>query len=115
MALRLCTTVESLYSQVRNIFPHISLRDLPCHRTKKILLLHQVSLKLWSVVVCHDFITDLALSLSASLIYVVKKLCEFSQINVFHEKFPSKFHVFCFACQFDIVHNTLIEMVLVLG
>ena len=38
------------YSQVRNIFPHISLRDLPCHRTKKILFLHQVFLKLWSVV-----------------------------------------------------------------
>ena len=38
------------YSQVRNIFPHISLRDLPCHRTMKILFLHQVFLKLWSVV-----------------------------------------------------------------
>ena len=27
--------VESFYLQVRNIFPHISLRDLPCHRTMK--------------------------------------------------------------------------------
>ena len=31
---------------VRNIFPRISSRDLPCRRTKKILFLHQVSLKL---------------------------------------------------------------------
>ena len=36
--------------QVRIIFPHISLRDLPCHKNKKTLFLHQVSLKLWSVV-----------------------------------------------------------------
>ena len=36
--------------QVRTIFPHMSLRDLPCHETKKILFLHQVTLKLWSVV-----------------------------------------------------------------
>ena len=50
MALRLCIIVESLYLQVRNIFPHISSRDLPCHRTKKTWFLHQVSLKLWSVV-----------------------------------------------------------------
>ena len=42
--------VGSCHSQVRDIFPHITSRDLPCHRTKKILLLHQVSHKLWSVV-----------------------------------------------------------------
>ena len=42
--------VESSYSQVRIIFSHISSRDLPYHRTKKMLFLHQVSLKLWSVV-----------------------------------------------------------------
>ena len=27
--------VESFYWQVRNIFPHISSHDLPCHRTMK--------------------------------------------------------------------------------
>ena len=48
--LRRWKFVESFYLQVRSIFPHISLRDLPCHRTKKILFLHQVSLKLWAVV-----------------------------------------------------------------
>ena len=42
--------VESFYLQVRNVFPPISLRDLPCHRTKKMLFLHQISIKLWSVV-----------------------------------------------------------------
>ena len=47
MMFRFCLIVELFYSQVRNIFPHISLRDLPCHETKKILFLHQVSLKLW--------------------------------------------------------------------
>ena len=50
MALRLCIIVESFYLQVRNFFPHISLRDLSGNRTKKILFLHQVSLKLWPVV-----------------------------------------------------------------
>ena len=37
-----CIICESFYSKVRNIFPRISLRDLPCHRTWKILFLHQV-------------------------------------------------------------------------
>ena len=50
MVLRLCKIVESFFSQVRNIYPHISLHDLPCHRTKKMLFLQQVSLKLWLVV-----------------------------------------------------------------
>ena len=36
-------------------------------------------------VVCHNIITDLTLSLSATQIYMVKKWCWFSQINVFHE------------------------------
>ena len=49
MALRLCVIVESFYSQVRNIFPHISLRNVPCHETK-ILCVHQVLLKLSSVI-----------------------------------------------------------------
>ena len=35
MALRLCFIVESFYSQVRNILPHISLHDLPCRKTMK--------------------------------------------------------------------------------
>ena len=38
MELQLCFIVESFYSQVRNIFPHISLRDLPRHRTKRIFI-----------------------------------------------------------------------------
>ena len=36
MALRLRIIVESFYLEIRNIFPHISFRDLPCHSTKKI-------------------------------------------------------------------------------
>ena len=39
MELRLCIIVASFYLQVSNIFPHISSRDLPCHRT---MILHQV-------------------------------------------------------------------------
>ena len=50
MELRLGTIAQLFYSQVRNVFPHISLHDLPWHRTKKILFLHQVSLMLRSVV-----------------------------------------------------------------
>ena len=50
MELRLCITAKLFYSQVRNIFQRISLHDLPCRGTKKILFLHQVSLKPWSTV-----------------------------------------------------------------
>ena len=39
-------TCPVVLSQVRSIFPRISVRDLPCHRTKKMLFLHPVSLKL---------------------------------------------------------------------
>ena len=43
MELRLCKTVELFCSSVRNIAPHISLHDLPHHRTMK-KCLRQVSL-----------------------------------------------------------------------
>ena len=43
MALRLCVIAQLFYWQVRSIFPRISLRDLPCQRTKKISFRHQVS------------------------------------------------------------------------
>ena len=43
-------TVDNSCCDFVKIFPHISLRNLPCHKTKKILFVHQVSLKLWSVV-----------------------------------------------------------------
>ena len=43
MALRLCFIAQLFYWQVRNIFPRISSRDLPCHRTMKISFRHQVS------------------------------------------------------------------------
>ena len=42
LVLRLCFIVESFYLQVRNAFPHISSRALPCHRTKKILFLWEL-------------------------------------------------------------------------
>ena len=42
--------VEWFYPQVRNIFPHVSLRDLTRYRTKNISFRHQMSLKLWQVV-----------------------------------------------------------------
>ena len=43
MASGLYIIAQLFYSQVRNIFQHISLRDLPRHRTKKISFRHQVS------------------------------------------------------------------------
>ena len=43
MASRLWTIARLFYSQVRNIFPRISLHDLPYHRTMKISFRHQVS------------------------------------------------------------------------
>ena len=43
MASRLFTTAQSIYLQIRNIFPHISLIDLPHHWTMKISFRHQVS------------------------------------------------------------------------
>ena len=120
MVLWLCIIVASFYSKVRDIFPHISLRDLPCRKTKKIWLLHQVSVKLWSVVfpgpqqkilasnTTLQFVT-MALLIVHSLwvktqIYGVEEWGWFFQINVFHQNTPSRFHVFCFACHFDIFH-----------
>ena len=43
MAARLYFIAQSFYAQVRNIFPHISLHDLPCDGTMKISFRHQVS------------------------------------------------------------------------
>ena len=114
--LRLCTIVELICLQVRNICPHISLHDLPYHRTKMKCLLrffwirqffHSSSwhpgFKQISVLV-HNILADLTLSLSATQIYMVKKWCLVLPVNVFHENFPSRFYVFYLACQFDIVH-----------
>ena len=77
MALRLCIIVESFCSQVRNIFPHMSLRDLPCHRTKRYCFCIRIP---WNSdrqfffgssrnlgfehisVICHNILADLTFS-----------------------------------------------------
>ena len=74
MVLRLCFTVESSNSQVRNIFPHIALHELP--------------------IFCHSVITCCTFSLSTSQTYVVQKRCWFLQINAFHRNFPSRAQFF---------------------
>ena len=117
-----CDFVWLLSSFIRKFaisFPHICLRDLPCHRTKKTLFLHQVSLMLWSVVILRlqeespgfqhisQFATNsllILLCLSATQVNMVEEWCWFSQINVFQENLPSRFYVFCLVCQFHIVH-----------
>ena len=97
MASRLCLIVASFYSPVRNIFPRISLHDLPCHRTMKISFRHQVSAWLVFLVIfpspgrnpcfehtsaiIHNILAKLTFSLSAIQINMVKKSCWFSQIN----------------------------------
>ena len=54
MSLRLCVQLLSSFSWlVRIIFPRISLHDLPCHGTKKILCSRQVSLRLQVLVIFH--------------------------------------------------------------
>ena len=104
--------VESFYSPVRNIFPRISLHDLPCHRTMKRQCMSQVSLELLFLVIFHssgsnprfehssviirNILANLTFSLSATQINMVKKWCWFSQVNDFHEYFPHRIYVLFF-------------------
>ena len=116
MVLRLCIVVELFCSPVHNIVPRTSLHDIPYHRTMR-KCLRQVfqnkiafcsssrdfGFKHIPVIVCNIF-ACLTFSLSATQINIVKEWCWFSQINVFHENFPSRLYVFCLAHQFGIVH-----------
>ena len=58
--------------QVRNTFPHISSRDLPCHKTKKILFLHQVfpEAQVGSFSLAPAEILDSNISLSFATIFI---------------------------------------------
>ena len=122
MALRLCVIVELFYSPVRNIFPRISLHDLTCmsqdHEETDsasgfslcplfLVIFNSPSRSPWYehiLVIIHNIFANLAFSLSATQINMVKQWCWFSQINVFQENLPSRFYVCSLACQFDIVH-----------
>ena len=106
-------------SQVRSIFPHISLPNLPCHSTKKILFLQQVSLKLWSVVVPWPqqkswIRTYLCCSPQYPCWFDTLFECNphihGQEVMLVHPNrrlswvFPSRFKICCLACHFDIVH-----------
>ena len=121
MALRVCIIAQLFYSQIRNIFPRISLHDLPCHKTMKISFRHQGSPWLlfltifcstsrnpWfehTFVINHNILAYLTFSLSATQINMVEGCCWFSQINVFHENFPCRTNVLIFSSQVDVVHK----------
>ena len=97
MVLRLCLIAQLFYSPNRNVFPRISLHDLPCRRTMKILFLPQVSPWLLFLVIFHSsgrnpwfehtsvLIHNVLANLAATQINMVKEWCCFSHINVFHE------------------------------
>ena len=120
MVSRLCIMVALFYSPVRNFFPRISLHDLPCHRTKKILFLHRVSPWLLFLVIfhsscgnpgfghtsviVHNIFANLTFYLCATQINMVEEWCWFSQINVFHKDFPSQINVLFLSSQFDVIH-----------
>ena len=65
--------------------------------------------------VCHNVITYCALSSSTTQIYVVERWSWFSQINVFHQNFPSRFSCSLFCLPFWYRPHTLIKIVLLLG
>ena len=49
-------------------------------------------------------ILDLNILFSATQIHMVKERCCSSQINVFHQYFPTRIDVLFLSSQFDIVH-----------
>ena len=127
MVLRLCVAVELFCSPFRNIFPHISLRDLPCHRTtmkyshpisRKRVVFHNSCRNPWfehiSVIV-YNILAYLTFSLSTAQINMVKEWCRLSQINVFHGYFSHCVKILFLSSQFEIVHKTLIRVVLFVG
>ena len=95
MELILCRVVESFSSPTHNIVPHISLHDLPRHRTTKRysdfpnMVIFRCSrgnsgFKHGSVIV-HSIFACLALSLSADQVYMIQERCWFSHIDFFVE------------------------------
>ena len=120
MVLRLCIIAQSFYSKVRNIFTYthffawpsmswdqedvVSVSSFPEALEGSFsfvpaeIMDSNISLKFAKI----SFLI-LTLSLSATQIYMVENKCWFSQINVFHPNFPSRFHVFYFAWRFFLI------------
>ena len=92
-----------------NIAPHISWHDQPCHKTiKKYEYFEEMVMfscscgnsrfKHGSVIV-HNIFAYLALSLSASQVYMIQERCWFSQIDFFIEYFPHRIKILCLSSQ----------------
>ena len=105
----LCRVDVSSCLPIHNIVPHTSFHDQPCHKTMK---KHEdfegmvISLFApWKLVIQTFFVifAYLALSLSASQVYMIKERC-FSQDNFFIEYFPHRFKILFLSSQFYVIH-----------
>ena len=91
----LCRVVESSCLITHNIAPHISLHDLPRPKTmKKYEDFEGMAISLpprgnsrfkHGSVIVHNIFGFLALTLSASQVFMIQERCWFSQINFFDE------------------------------
>ena len=100
--------------QTNNIAPHISLHDLPYHKTMKkyedfqsmeaFLFTPLKSRFEHGSVLVHNIFAYLALSLSASQVYMIEERCSFSQIDFFVEYFPHRINVLFLSSQFYVIH-----------
>ena len=114
MVLILCTVVASSCWLTHNIAPHISLHDLPYHKTmKKYEDFEGMAVFLSSrgnsrfehgSVIVHNIFAYLAMSLSAPQVFMIQERCSFSQINFFVEYFPHRIKILFLSSQFYIVH-----------
>ena len=59
-------------------------------------------------VIVHNIFAYLALSLSASQVYMIQERCWFFQINFFIEYFPHRIKILFLSSQFDVIHITSI-------
>ena len=83
MQLVLCRVVESFYSPTHNIVPHISWHDQPCHKTMMkyedfegmviSLIPRRNSRFEHGSVIVHNIFAYFTLSLSASLVFLIKE------------------------------------------
>ena len=98
-----CRVVESYCLLTRNVAPHISSHDPPCHKTMKkyedfegmvisLLLPRKFAIRTWFCN-CPQYLGFFTVSLSTSQEHMIKETCWFSQFGFFIEYFPHRINV----------------------
>ena len=85
MVLRLCIIVESFYLEIRNIVPHISLRDLPSHKTKKCEQhTSHVTFSRTMTRTCAAQVVSLACAPHIPCVIFMRSCCVFDSLRLLH-------------------------------